>query len=61
MKKRQTQNIPNHALNRSSFTEVNLRGLGAAPTDTSRDVSLVQMEDASFDVAAPRESFGIRK
>jgi hypothetical protein len=45
MKKKQTQGIPNYALNRSSFTEVNLRGLGAAPTDTSRDVSLVQMDE----------------
>lgn len=52
MKKKQTQGIPNYALNRSSFTEVNLRGLGAAPTDTSRDVSLVQIEEQSFDVAA---------
>jgi hypothetical protein len=60
MKKKQTQQVPNYLLNRSSFTEVNLRGLGAAPTDTSRDVSFVQIDDVSFDVAA-RESFGIRK
>jgi hypothetical protein len=60
MKKKQSSTNQNTQLNRSSFTEVNLRGLGAARTEpeNTRDVSLVQMEEASF---ADQDTCGVMK